>query len=95
MPGEERALEEIRFLSDEIKAFVAKHGSNAAPYFERALHEWYGALDQRVRFLSACAEDPDLHEAWRIVHAAGYRAATLLPMVVRHYYGGHAVDERV
>lgn len=91
---EQLALDGIRFLSDEIKAFVAKHGLEAAGYFERATREWYGPLEGRVAFLSACAADPDLSEAWSIVHAAGYKAASLLPLAVRHYYGRHSIDHR-
>lgn len=93
--AEQLALDGIRFLRDEIKAFVAKHRLDAAGYFERATREWYGPIEHRVALLGACAHDPALDEAWKIVHAAGYRAATLLPMVVRHYYGERSVDQRV
>lgn len=92
--AEQMALDGVRFLRDEIKAFVAENGENAAAYFERALREWYGPLEHRVRFLKECAAEPRLNQAWRIVHAAGYKAASLLPFVVRHYYGRGSVDHR-
>lgn len=94
LSSEQADLESIRFLREEIKAFVARHGPDAAAYFERALREWYGPFDLRPKLLTACAEDPGLHAAWRIVHAAGYRAASLLPMLVRHYYGARRIDDR-
>jgi hypothetical protein len=92
--AEQLALDGIRFLRDDIKAFVAKHRMQAAEYFERAMREWYGPLERRAVFLESCARDPALNEAWKIVHAAGYKAATLLPLVVRHYYGERTVDRR-
>jgi hypothetical protein len=91
---EQLALDGIRFLRDDIKAFVAEYRLEAAEYFERAMREWYGPLEQRARLLDACAKDSALNEAWKIVHAAGYKAATLLPLVVRHYYGKQSVDRR-
>lgn len=93
--AEELALESIRFLRGDIKAFVARHGHRAAAYFERAVREWYGPIEGRVALLDACAADTDLHQAWKIVHAAGYRASSLLPLVVRHYYGETTIDRRV
>lgn len=92
--AEQLALDGIRFLRDDIKAFVAKHRLEAAVYFERAMREWYGPVEHRARFLDSCARDPALNEAWKIVHAAGYKAATLLPLVVRHYYGEQSIDRR-
>lgn len=93
--AEQLALDGIRFLRDDIKAFVAEHRLQAARYFERAVREWYGPVEHRACFLEACAQDPALNGAWKIVHAAGYKAATLLPLVVRHYYGERNVDRRV
>lgn len=90
----ENALGRIRRLRDRIKAFVAENGEVSTEYFERAVREWYGPLEDRVALLDACRSDRALEEAWCIVHAAGFQAAPLVPYVVRHYYGEPVIDRR-
>jgi hypothetical protein len=90
----ENALGKIGLLRERIKAFVAEHGHGSIAYFDRAVTQWYGPLEDRVALIRACGNDRALEEAWRIVHAAGYNAAPLVSYVVRYYYGERIVDER-
>jgi hypothetical protein len=85
----ERALETVRFLRPEIVEFVRKHGPSAALHFERVIAVWYGGtLEERVAFMRSCQDDPTTSAAWRIIHAAGARAAPLIPYAVRRHYLG-------
>jgi hypothetical protein len=90
----ENALAKIGLLRERIKAFVAEQGSGSVPYFDRAVRQWYGPLEDRVALIRACGSDRALEEAWRIVHAAGYNAAPLVSYVVRYYFGQRVVDEQ-
>lgn len=90
----ENALGRIGQLRGRIKDFVGRHGEPSGQYFERAVREWYGPLEDRVALLEACRGDRALEEAWRIVHDAGFQAAPLVPYVVRHYYGEPVIDQR-
>jgi hypothetical protein len=85
----ERALETVRFLRPEIVQFVREHGPSAALHFERVIAVWYGGtLEERVAFMRSCQDDPTIRAAWRIIHAAGARAAPLIPYAVRKHYLG-------
>jgi hypothetical protein len=90
----ENALGKIGSLRERIKAFVAVHGQDSVVYFDRAVRQWYGPLEDRVALIRACGYNRDLEEAWRIVHAAGYNAAPLVNYVVRYYFNRHIIDER-
>lgn len=91
----ENALGKIGSLRERIKTFVAEHGPDSVAYFDRAVRQWYGPLEDRVALIRACGNDRALEEAWRIVHAAGYNAAPLVNYVVRYYFDRRIVDERV
>lgn len=91
----EQALETVRFLRPEITEFVREHGLDSAAYFERVIAVWYrGTLEQRVAFVKTCSNDAALSRAWSIIHAAGARAAPLIPHAVRWYYRQGSVDTR-
>jgi hypothetical protein len=90
----ENALGKIGLLRERIKAFVAENGAGSVAYFDRAVRDWYGPLEDRVALVRACGNDRALEEAWRIVHAAGYSAAPLVSYVVRYYFGRRVIDER-
>jgi hypothetical protein len=91
----ERALETVRFLRPEIVEFVGRHGAAAAQHLERVIAVWYGGtLQERVAFMRTCQDDPTTRAAWRIVHAAGARAAPLIPYAVRRSYYNPGVPRR-
>jgi hypothetical protein len=88
------ALEGLRFLSVEIKAYVSRYGRTSIAHFDRVIAEWYGPLEARTRLLEACQDDAAVAQAFSIVHAAGFRAAPLLPYILRRYFGERFIDER-
>jgi hypothetical protein len=77
------ALAGLRFLHEEIRGYFTRHGHRARPALERAVRDWYGTLDARMQLLEACQHDAALSDAWRIVHAAGFQGASLLPAMLR------------
>ena len=90
----EGALGTPGLLREGIAAFIRRHGTASLGYMERAVRDWYGPLEDRTALLEACSGDPGLEEARRLVHAAGCRAAPLLPYVIRRYFGEPLIDER-
>jgi len=90
----EGALSTPGLLRERIAAFIRKHGVASLGYMDRAVRDWYGPLEDRTALLEACSTDPGLEEARRLVHAAGCRAAPLLPYVIRRYFGEPLFDER-
>lgn len=88
------ALEGLRFLSAEVKAYVHRYGRTSIAHFDRVIAEWYGPLEARSRLLEACKHDAAIAQAFTIVHAAGFRAAPLLPYILRRYFGERFIDER-
>lgn len=81
-------------LRERISVFIRRYGTASIGYMERAVRDWYGPLENRTALLEACSDDPGLEEARSLVHAAGCRAAPLLPYVIRRYYGEPLIDER-
>jgi hypothetical protein len=90
----EGALAKVGLLRERIRAFVAENGPDSVAYFDRAVRQWYGPVEDRVALIRACGYDAALEEAWRIVHAAGYNAAPLVSYVVRYHFGQQIVDHR-
>ena len=91
----EGALGTPGLLRERIAVFIRRYGPSSLRYMERAVRDWYGPLEDRTALIEACSEDPGLEEARRLVHAAGCRAAPLLPYVIRRYFGEPLIDERV
>jgi hypothetical protein len=90
----EGALGTPGLLRERIAAFVRKYGAESMDYMDRAVRDWYGPLENRTALIEACSTDAGLEEARRLVHAAGFRAAPLLPYVLRRYFGEPLIDER-
>lgn len=90
----EGALSTPGLLRERITVFIRTYGSASLGYMERAVRDWYGPLENRTALIEACSADPGLEEARLLVHAAGCRAAPLLPYVIRRYFGEPLFDER-